>query len=60
VVFPISNGGVGLISLKVIAPIAYLMSWILVALVIASKFLLEAIYANSLGPFPFQAHLKLV
>jgi len=27
---------------------------------IASKFLLEAIYANSLGPFLFQAHLKLV
>ncbi len=63
---PISNDGIGLISTKTIAPIAYLGSWTLVVLVIASRFLLdlrpfllEAIGVSSSGSFPFQLHLKL-
>jgi hypothetical protein len=55
---------VSLISSEVIVPIAYLGSWTLVALVIASKFLLdshlfllEAIGASNLGPLLFQAYL---
>jgi hypothetical protein len=39
VLLPIFSGGVGLISLKVIAPIACLKSWALVAPIIVSKFL---------------------
>jgi hypothetical protein len=41
VVFPISNGGIGLISMKVITPVAYLGSWALIAFIIASRFLLD-------------------
>ncbi len=58
VVFPSFSGGIWLISLKVIAIIIYLGNWTLVALVIASRFLmdfhlflLEAIDVSSLGPF---------
>ncbi len=63
--FPISSGGVRLISSKVIVLVTYLESWALVALVITSKFLLdfclfllEAIGVNSLGPLLFQVHLR--
>jgi hypothetical protein len=42
VAFPISSGGIGLISLKVIAIIAYLRSWALITHVKASKFLLNS------------------
>lgn len=58
-------GGIGLISLNVIALATYLKSWALVTSVIASRFLLDfhlfllkAIGANSLGSLPFQAHLR--
>ncbi len=64
VTLPISSRGIGLISLEVIAQVAYLRSWALVTLVITSKFLLdfrpfllEAIGAINLGPIPFQVHL---
>jgi hypothetical protein len=50
----------GLISLEVITPIAYLKNWALVGPIIASKFLLdfclfllEVIDISNLGPFPF-------
>ncbi len=63
--FPISSGGVRLISLEVIVLVTYLGSWGLVALVITSKFLLdfclfllEAIGVSRLGPLLFQVHLK--
>ncbi len=63
--FLISKGSVGLILLKVIALVAYLGSWALVAPIIASRFLfdfrpflLEVIGASNSGPFSFQAHLK--
>ncbi len=66
-VFPISSGGVRLISLEVITLAIYLGSWALIALVIAFKFLLdfrlfllEAIGASSLGPLLFQMHLRLL
>jgi hypothetical protein len=56
--------GVGLISLYVIVPTTYLVSWALVAFVITSKlllnfcsFLLKVIGVSSLGPFPFLVHL---
>jgi len=46
--------------------IAYFGNWALIALVIASKFLvdscvylLDVIRANNLGLFSFQAHLRL-
>jgi hypothetical protein len=59
-------GGIGLISLNIIALATYLMSWALVTSIIASRFLLDfhpfllkAIGANSLGSLPFQAHLRL-
>ncbi len=65
VALPISNGGVVLISLKVIAPITYLRSWALVAPIICSKFLLDfclfllkVIGVSNLGPFSFQVHLR--
>ncbi len=38
---PHSNGGLGLIFVESIALVAHLGSWVLVALVIASKFLLN-------------------
>jgi hypothetical protein len=41
VVFPIFSGGVRLISSKVIALVAYLGSWALIAPVITSRFLLD-------------------
>lgn len=41
VVLPISNGGVGLISSKVITPTTYMGSWALIAPIITSKFLLD-------------------
>jgi len=60
VALPISSGGLGLISLQVIALVAYMGSWGLVALIIASKFLfyfrlflLEVIGASNLGSFFF-------
>jgi hypothetical protein len=63
---PISNGGIGFISAKTIAPITYLGSWTLVVFVINSRFLfnsrpflLEAIGASNLGSLPFEPHLKL-
>ncbi len=66
VVLPISSEGIRVISLEVIVPIVYLGSWALVALVIASRnlldlhsSLLEAIGVSSLGPLIFQAHLRL-
>jgi hypothetical protein len=62
----ISNGGIGFISAKTIAPIIYLGSWTLVVFVINSKdlldsrpFLLEAIGASNSSSLPFQPHLKL-
>jgi len=58
VVFPISNGRVGLIASKIIILATYLGSWALVSLVIVSIFLLEAIGASKLGSFPLQAHLR--
>jgi hypothetical protein len=48
-----------LISLEIIVSIAYLGNWALVVCVIISRFLLEMIGPSSLGPLPFQAHLKL-
>jgi hypothetical protein len=42
VVFPISSGGIRLISLEVIALATYLRSWALIAHVIASRFLLDS------------------
>jgi hypothetical protein len=39
---PIFSGVVGLISLKVIAPTAYVGSWALIVLIISSKFLLDS------------------
>jgi len=66
VALPISSGGTRLISSKVIALVACLGSWALVAFVIISRFLsdfcsflLEVIGVSNLRPFPFQAHLKL-
>ncbi len=60
VAFPIFSGDARLISLKVITLISYLGKWVLVAFVIASRFLLdiclfllEVISANYLGPLPF-------
>ncbi len=60
----ISYGVISLISSKVITLATYLGGWALIALVIASKFLLdfrmfllEAISASNLGPLLFQAHL---
>jgi hypothetical protein len=53
VVLPIFSGGIRFISLEAIAPAIYLGSWALVTFVIASRFLLHAIGANGLGPFPF-------
>ncbi len=60
---PISSDDIMFISLEVITPIAYLGSWALIALVIASRFLLdfclflldllELIGANNLGPLLF-------
>jgi len=57
--FSIFNGGVGLISSKVIVQVAYMGRWALVAHVIVPRFLLdfclfllEVIGVNSLGP-PF-------
>ncbi len=41
VVLPISDGGVGLISSKVIIPTTYIENWALVAPIITSKFLLD-------------------
>ncbi len=60
---PIFIGGVGLISMKVIVPTAYIGNQALVALVIVSKFLLDfhpflLEVIGSLRPFLFQAHLK--
>ncbi len=67
VAFPISSGGVGLISLKVIVLVTYLGCWALFVPFISSMFfldfcpfLLEVIGASSLGPFFFQIHLKLM
>ncbi len=58
--FPISNGGVGLISTEAIVPATYLGKWALMAPIIASKFLLdyrlfllEAIGVNNLRPLLF-------
>ncbi len=58
--FLIFSEGVRLISLEVIALVAYIRSWALVTFVIASKFLLdscpfllEAIGVSSLGPLLF-------
>jgi hypothetical protein len=66
VAFPISSGGIGLISLEVIAQTAYLKSWALVALVTISRFLLnshmfllEVKGVNNSSPLPFYTHLKL-
>jgi hypothetical protein len=60
VAFPISNGGIGLISSYVIALATYLRNWALVAHVIASRFLLDscpfllgAISASNSGSLPF-------
>lgn len=41
VVLPISNGGIGLISSKVIIPTTYMGSWALIAPIVTSKFLLD-------------------
>jgi hypothetical protein len=53
---PISSGGIGFIFAKTIALVVYLRNWVLVAFIIASRFLLnscpfllEAIGANCLG-----------
>jgi hypothetical protein len=60
VALSISNGGIGLISLKVITRSTYIGSQALVTPIMASMilldffpFLLEAIGANSLKPLPF-------
>jgi hypothetical protein len=60
VALPISSGGIGFISLEFIVLAIYLKSCALITLVIASKFLLdshsfllEAIGASNLWPFPF-------
>lgn len=65
--FPIFSGGIRLISLKVITQIAYMGSWVLVAHVIASKFLLdlcafllEMIVVNKPKSFLFLIHLRLM
>ncbi len=42
VAFPISNGAVGLISTKVIAPTTYLRKWALMAPIITSRFSLDS------------------
>ncbi len=62
---PISKSGVSLVSLKVIALVAYLGDWKLVTLIVELKilqddypFLLGVIRANSSGPLPFQVHLR--
>lgn len=67
VAFPISSGGIWLISLKVIVQATYLGSWAWVAHVIAFKFLLdfctfllEMIVVNNLGALLFLIHLKSV
>jgi hypothetical protein len=67
VVLLIYSGGIRLISSKVIVPFTYLRSWALVIIVIVSRFLLdscpfllEAIGVNGLGPFLFQAHIRLM
>ncbi len=61
----ISNGGVWLISLEVIALTTYLGNWALKAPVTTSRFLLDfhplllkTIGASNLRPLPFQVHLK--
>jgi len=59
VAFPIFSWGVRLIFSKVIALVAYLWHWALVAPVIASRFFVGAIGASNSRPLPFQAHLKL-
>ncbi len=39
--FPITFSGIGLISTSTIAPTAYLRSWALVALIIATRFMVD-------------------
>lgn len=66
ILLPISSHRIGFISTKTIALIMYLGGWVLVVLIIISRFLLDsrpfllvAIGASSLNSLPFQAHLKL-
>jgi hypothetical protein len=66
VLLPISSGGIGFIYTKTIASTTYLGGWMLVALIIISRFtldshpfLLVAIKASSLNSLPFQVHWKL-
>jgi hypothetical protein len=65
VFFPIFKGGTGLVFVKVIALVAYLMNWGLVVPIITLKFLQDnhpflsgVIKANNLGPFSFQVHFR--
>jgi hypothetical protein len=58
--FPIFKGGLGLVFVEVIAPTSHLGSKGLIVPIIASRFLLDgrqfllgAIRAKNLGPFPF-------
>jgi hypothetical protein len=58
--FPISCGGISLISIVLIASMAYLGSWAFVTPIISAKFLsnhclflLKAIGVNSFGPLAF-------
>ncbi len=66
VLLPISSRRTGFISTKTIALTMYLGGWVLIMLIITSRFLLDsrpfllvAIGASSSNSLPFQAHLKL-
>jgi hypothetical protein len=63
---PISSGGIGFIYTKTIASTTYLGGWMLVALIITSRFMLDshpfllvAIRASSSNSLPFEVHRKL-
>jgi hypothetical protein len=65
VVLSISNGGIRLISSKIITPTTYMGSWVLATPIITSKFLLDfcmfllkAKGVSNLGLLIFQVHLK--
>lgn len=65
--FPISHGGIHLISTKLISMVVSLRNWALIATTITTRFILnhhpllklEMISASTFGPFPFETHLKL-